>query len=142
MKFLARKTLGGFAPEDTAGEEYLRKIKLNDLLMVEVKRPRNGRHHRLYWALMNLVADNQEHYENAEAVHQAIKLATGHYTIVRGASGAEYHVGKKTSYEAMDQAEFSAYYERVCDVIAREFLPGVSSTQLKAEVEQMIGMAA
>jgi hypothetical protein len=42
----------------------------------------------------------------------------------------------------MDQTEFSDYYDRVCDVVAEQFLPGVKVAALKAEVESMIGIRA
>jgi len=142
MKFLARKGLGHLAPVDAAGEDALRKIKMDALVTIEVKRPRNGKHHRLYWALIGVVFQNQERYETPELIHSALKLATGHYDLVKSPSGKEYRIPKSTSFEAMDQSAFSAYYERVCDVIARDFLPGVSVDDIKAEVEQMIGARA
>jgi hypothetical protein len=40
----------------------------------------------------------------------------------------------------MDQSAFDIFYDRVCDLIAAHFLPGVTSDQLKAEVETMIGI--
>jgi hypothetical protein len=42
----------------------------------------------------------------------------------------------------MDQFEFSQFYDRVCDLVAKHFLPGVSVEALKAEVEEMIGARA
>lgn len=141
-RFLARKELSGLSAVDTAGEEALRKLKFGDVVSVEVKKPRNGKHHRLYWALISKVWENQERYETPELLHTAIKLAAGHYDVLQMPSGAEYRIPKSTSFEDMDQVEFSAYYDRVCDLIARHFLPGVSIDALKAEVESMIGARA
>jgi len=141
-KFLARKEFGRLVPADDAGEEALRKWKHGDVLTIEVKKPRNGNHHKLYWALVSLVYRNQSHYESPQVVHSALKLATGHYDLITSKSGQEYKVPKSTSFESMDQTEFSEYYDRVCDVIAQHFLPGVTASELKAEVEQMIGARA
>ena len=41
----------------------------------------------------------------------------------------------------MDQTEFSKFYDRVCDILAKHFLPGVTSAELKAEVSLMIGVS-
>lgn len=69
-RFLAQKHLGSLRPTDSSGEDALRKIGNGEVVSIEVKRPRNVKHHR----------------------------------------------------------------------IAKHFLPGVTSEQLRAEVETMTGM--
>lgn len=142
MKFLACKTLNGLAPADVAGEEALRKVKLGDFVTVEVKKPRNGKHHRLYWALVGVVHHNQDRYETTEQLHSALKIAAGHYDLLTMPSGQEYKIPRSIAFDKMDQVEFSQFYDRVCGLIAKHFLPGVSVDDLKAEVEQMIGARA
>lgn len=142
MKFLACKTLNGLAPADVAGEEALRKVKLGDFVTVEVKKPRNGKHHRLYWALVGIVHHNQDRYETTEQLHSALKIAAGHYELLTMPNGNEYKIPKSIKFDSMDQVEFSQFYDRVCDLVAKHFLPGVNVEDLKAEVEQMIGARA
>lgn len=142
MKFLARKDLGHLTPVDAAGEEALRKLRFGDVVTVEVKKPRNGKHHRLYWALIGIVFDNQDRYETTEQLHNALKIAAGIYTPLEMPGGVVHKVPGSISFESMDQTAFSQFYDRVCDLIAQHFLPGVSVEDLKAEVEQMIGARA
>ena len=142
MKFLACKTLGGLTPADVAGEEALRKIRVGDFVTVEMKKPRNSAHHRLYWALIGIVHQNQNRYETAEHLHTALKIAAGHYYILTMPNGNEYKIPRSIAFDKMDQTEFGAFYDRVCDIVAKHFLPGVSVEALKAEVEQMIGARA
>lgn len=142
MKFLARKDLGHLTPVDTAGEEALRKLKFGDVVTVEVKKPRNGKHHRLYWALVGIVHHNQDRYETTEQLHSAIKIAAGHYELLTMPNGNEYKIPRSIAFDKMDQTEFSAFYDRVCDLVAKHFLPGVSVESLKTEVEIMIGARA
>jgi hypothetical protein len=92
MKFLARKELGHLTPVDPAGEEALRKLKFGDVVTVEVKKPRNGKHHRLYWALIGIVHHNQDRYETTEQLHSALKIAAGHYDLLVMPNGNEYKI--------------------------------------------------
>jgi hypothetical protein len=141
-KFLARKDLGHLTPVDSEGEEAVRKMKMGAIVQVEVKQPRNINHHRLYFALVDVVFDNQERYETRDQLHNALKLATGIYDLLELPNGAQYKIPRSIAFHKMNQAEFSAFYDRVCDVIAKHFLPGVTSDDLKAEVASMIGVAA
>jgi hypothetical protein len=49
------------------------------------------------------------------------------------------YIPKSISFAKMSQEEFSAFYNRCCDLIAKHFLPGVTSAELHAEVALMIG---
>jgi len=61
----------------------LKKIKMNELVRVEVSRPRNVQQHNFYWALCRLVAMNHETLTNERMVDQAIKIRAGHVDLVR-----------------------------------------------------------
>lgn len=144
MKIVCRKLMGTLRPVDPVGEDALAKIKNNDLVMVEVKRARSIQHHRLYWALIGKVWENldQEDYPTADDLSDAIKIAAGHRVRLAMPDGSVAYSAKSIAFAKMDQTEFAAFYERVCDVIAMHFLPGVTSAELRSEVEQMIGAAA
>jgi hypothetical protein len=139
MKLLMQKHLGTLRPVDDAGAEALTKLKNGATLSVEVKQPRNGKHHRLYWALVGVVFQNQERYPDVETLHSALKIAAGIRTEIELPTGVKGYIPGSIAFHKMDQLDFSAFYDRVCDLIAKHFLPGVTSAELKAEVEQMIG---
>lgn len=142
MKFLARKDLGHLTPVDQTGEDALRKLAFGDIVRVEVKKPRNSKHHRKYWALVSMVWQNQERYETADQLHTALKLSAGIYDTITLPSGNEYRVPGSIAFDKMDQTDFSQFFDNVCDLVAKHFLPGVTSDQLKREVEEMIGAAS
>jgi hypothetical protein len=144
-KFLASKAFPGrLAPVDAMGEAALSKIKSGTVVEVEIKQPRNVKHHRMFWALMSIVWDNldQEKYPTVEDVAAAVKISAGLRTRIELPSGEVGFIPGSIAFAKMDQAQFSEFYERVCDLVARHFLPGVSKAELRSEVEQMIGMAA
>lgn len=137
------KTLGGLRPAEPRAEEWLMRVKLGACVAIEQpKLPRNPDHHRLYWALVALVWQNKDHdqYPTQEDLHAAIKIAAGLRTRIELPDGTVAFRPGSIAWSAMDQTEFSAFYDRVCDLVARYFLPGVTSRDLKAEVELMIGV--
>lgn len=144
MKFLARKQFGTLRPIDEAGEDALRKIKNGATIQVEIKQPRNVKFLRLYWALIGLVWDNLDHavYPTPENLSDRLKIALGVCTHFRLKDGTEGYQAGSIAFAKMNEAAFSAFYDRVADKLASEWLPGVTSEELKREVESMIGVAA
>jgi len=144
MKALFAKSGPIFRPVDDAGRELLAKLADGEIMRVEVKRPRSIQHHRLYWALLTVVHENIDgnRYPTVDDLHAAIKIAAGLRTRVELPDGTIGFIPGSIAFHRMDQDQFREFYDRVCDLISKHFLPGVSSDALKAEVAQMIGAAA
>lgn len=144
MRVLCYKQLGALRPADDAGRDALAKIGNGEIVSVEVKRPRNIRHHRMYWALLSIVHENLDgdRYPTVDDLHAAVKIAAGLRTRIELPDGTVGFIPGSIAFHKMSQDDFSAFYDRVCGLVAKHFLPGVTSEQLKAEVAQMIGMAA
>lgn len=140
-RFVARKHLGSLRPVDDAGEEALSKIAQGDLVMVEVKRPRNIKFHRMYWALVTIVWQQLDEYRypTADDLHAAIKIAAGLRTRIVLPDGTIGFIPGSIAFHKMDATEFAAFFDRVCNLIAKHFLPGVTDAELRAEVETLIG---
>lgn len=141
-RFLAAKHFGSLRPVDEAGEEVLHKIAHGELVEIEVKRRRNMKHHRMFWALATIVHNNldSERYPTVEDFVAALKIAAGLRTRIELPNGDVGFIPGSIAFHKMDQSGFDAFYNRVCDLIAKHFLPGVTSEELKAEVETMIGV--
>jgi len=141
-RFLAQKHLGGLRPIDANGEEALRKIKQGAAVMVEVKQPRNVAFHRQYWALVHIVWENMDgdRYPTPEDLHAAIKIAAGVRTRIELPNGEVGFVPGSVAFHKMGKETFSKFYDRVCDLVAKHFLPGVDQDELRAEVERLIGI--
>ena len=143
--FLAEKGLGGsLRPVDTNGEEVLRRIKSGTIVMVEVRKPRNVAFHRMYWGLVHIVWENMdgERYPTPEDLHAAFKIAAGIRTRIALPNGEVGFVPGSIAFGAMSEDEFSAFYDRVCDLVCLHFLPGVEKANLRLEVANLIGLPA
>lgn len=143
MKALFQHSHGTLRPVDEAGRELLGKYKDGEIVRVEVKKPRSLQHHRLYFALLTIVHDNLDgsRYPTVEDLHAAVKIAAGLRTRIELPDGTIGYIPGSIAFHKLSQDEFRAFYDRVCDLVAAHFLPGVTSDELKAEVQQMIGAA-
>ena len=137
MRAVFRKGLRGLEPVDSAAAESIATLPVGGMVMVEVTRARNIRHHRKWWALMSLIADNLPGV-SAETVCDMIKIGVGHVHAVKTKRGM-VSIPKSISFAAMDQAEFDRFYDHAVHYIASDVLPGVSSADLEREVLSMIG---
>jgi hypothetical protein len=136
--FLMQKHLGRLQAVDDVGQQYLSKIRQGETFLVEIKRARNPRQHRLYWALCGIVADNSDKYQDAEQVSMALKIATGHVIPhINPADGRTYWIPKSIAFHAMPQDEFAPFFDKCIAIVASRFLPGVTDAELRAELESM-----
>ena len=145
MKAIFFKHFQSLRPTDEAGKQMLEGIKQGDMVQVEIRRPRNVSHHRMFWALATLVWEqlDPETYPSPEDVVTELKIRTGHYTrrdIV--VDGQRYPVltPMSISFASLDEDQFSAFFDRCCDHIVANILPGVTNKDLKAEIAQMTGI--
>ena len=133
MKFLAVKRLSGLQPVDEAGETAMRKMGLGEVLTVEVKRPRNVRFHAKFFAMLQLILANQDHYKSLEDLLDVCKLRTGHCRTIQTKQG-EVRIPRSISFAAMDDTEFAQFYDRACGWVVTEVIPGLERRHLDQEV--------
>lgn len=136
---LLKHALGALRPVDAQGEEVLRGIKNGAIVKATIKRPRNVRHHRLYWGLVSILFDNQSRYSTPEELSDVIKVATGHCTVIQTGDGKEIRIPKSISFAKMDQDAFRQFFDRVVDLAVTRIIPGLSRDDLRREVLEMIG---
>lgn len=133
MKVMLIKTasgLRGATPQDQ--EEWakyrrrLETMKPGTWLRVESSRPRNGKHHRKMFALLQLVAENSETYDTTEKALVAVKLAAGYFDPMPDPrTGEIFPVLQSVSYDAMDQDAFEKFYSAALDGVLQVILPAM-----------------
>lgn len=134
-----RKHHGALRPENAAAVAAVEKIANGATVKVSISQPRNMKHHRLFWALMRLVWENQEHYENVDHMVVALKVALGHCDTVITKDGGTAYIPKSISFAKMDQTAFNEFWDRCLHLICKYFLPGADREELTREVYRMIG---
>ena len=137
MKSFFRRTLSGLTPDDEQAHKALRGLKPGEVVAVEVSRPRNLQHHRLYWAMCQKIADAID--VEAENISDVLKLRTGHSVTVQTKSGP-VQLPRSISFAAMGQADFRDFFERCCREICIAWLPHMSAKQVQTEILEMMGV--
>lgn len=122
MKLFVIKSLSGtIKPAYDSDFEHLKKMKAGEVYECEIKMPRNIKFHRKFFALINLVFQNQELYTNIEHLRKDLIIASGNYDTRYNLDGVEILEPKSISFAKMDESEFSELYTSVVDVICKYF---------------------
>lgn len=137
--YLKKTESGYLAPASAAAEEELAKIKVGTIVKCFVSKPRHLRHHRMFFALMDTVFQNQEKYESAEELLQWVKIFTGHCTVFvhPDRQGVSY-TPKSISFASMDQTQFDVFFENAVSVICKRIIPGLDRDSLIDEVLKIV----
>jgi hypothetical protein len=115
------RTLSGFKPAYDSDFELSKKIKLNEVYVYDFKKPRNYEFHKKFFALVNMVFQNQVQYTNIEHLRKDLIIESGNYDLRYDLLGVEIREAKSISFASMDEIEFSKLYDSVIDVIIKYF---------------------
>ena len=122
MKILLVKTLNNsFKAAYDSDLERIKRIKAGEEILCEITRPRNIKFHRKFFALLNMVLNNQEIYNNIEDLRRDLTIEAGFFTERANWLGEVVKEPKSISFAAMDDDQFSEFYDAVINTIVRCF---------------------
>lgn len=98
-----------------------KKIKVGEAYECEIKKPRNYELHKKFFALIDLVYQNQELYNNSEHLRKDLTIAAGYYDERYNFQGDCIIEAKSISFASMDNLEFQEFYSAVIDTIVKHF---------------------
>lgn len=133
-----QRHLGALRPTDALAEEVLAKVKPGEQVRVEIKRLRNPRQFRLYWALMGMLAGYAETRCSAEDVSDWIKVVVGHSYVAHYPDGTSQVKPASIAFGNLSQEKWESFFNKVVDFTCSKILHGTSNQTLKAELEAMI----
>lgn len=120
MKITLIKSLNGsLKPAYDSDYELVKKIPLNEPIIFEWSKPRNYLFHKKFFALINLVYQNQEVYNNIEHLRKDLTISAGYYDLRHNFDGVEIVEAKSISFAKMDENEFSEFYSKILDVVVK-----------------------
>jgi|GEM_PF-1675346 len=146
MKAMLLKTdkgLRGATPADhEAWSKFRRRLetmKPGTWIRMEWARPRHGKHHRKFFALLQLVAENSETYDTVEKALVAIKLVTGYCDpVIHPETGELLPVPRSISYDSMEQDEFDKFYSAAIDGVLRHILPHLDEEKAERLIDMIV----
>lgn len=124
---------------NAVAEGLLAKMKDGTILRAKPSMPRNVKHSNKYWAMIGLIGENLQQPIPKDVLSDYIKKGIGAVDIYWvGGKMVEYP--KSIAFDAMDQNDFSEFYERCLDFIVADLLPMMDRGAIRNEVEEMIGI--
>jgi hypothetical protein len=109
------------------------KVPQGKPVFVEVRQPRNAKHHRLYWTMCARIAEAVGC--EGEDISHILKIRTGHVKEVKTKRGIE-EIPLSISFKDMDQEKFRNFFDKCLYVIEHEI--GVARPDILAEMKDLI----
>jgi hypothetical protein len=119
--YLIKQSGGSFLPAFDTDYETMKKIKTGETIQVTYVKPRNIGHHRKFFALINMVFENQEVYTNAKHLRKELTKAAGYYDTYTNHKGITCYEAQSISFASMDQTDFDDLYQRFLDKVEEIF---------------------
>ena len=126
------------APTDSNG---LDAYPAHKPLKVKITQPRSLQQHRLYWSMLDLVAENLDQDVTGNDLHEWMKLKLGLCNAVRQRNGDTVMVTQSIAFDKMDQAEFRRFFDRAKVLLITHIILGLNSEALEREARMMLGEA-
>lgn len=133
-----RKTLNGLKPSNRLSQEAYDAIPLNSEVKAEITRPRHLKHHRKFFALLQVIFPHQTTYATMRAFRAALTCAAGHCETASLGDGRTILIPESISFGKLDQAGFESFYERALDVITTRILPSIDREDVEREIADVL----
>ena len=137
MKGLFRRSEHGLVPLDDELPGW-KRIKPGDIVDIEYVRPRSQQFHKLFFALLKLVADNQEQY-GMDEILDVVKIGVGHTRVIAMPGDFVFRVPKSISFASLDDDEFAAFFRSAVDFVISDLVP-LEREALLREVFDLAGL--
>lgn len=141
-EIFCRKDLAGrLVPDDDQSRERLARFRVGDPIRLQASKPRNYKYHQKFFALIEVVFENQEKYDSMEALRAELTMRAGWYEEHHHITGKVSYSPKSISFASMDQVEFEELFSKVIDVAIEYFLQGSTREEIEQAAMEVIGFA-
>lgn len=126
---------------DPTSFEVIQGIGYEEYLVATIRRPRRIRHHRLFFALVHKIFENQDRYATEAQLLNAIKIKTGYYdnqNVTIGGMTFQVFIPRSISFAKLDQTGFEQFYRRVIEFVVTEVIPGLDTDDLRNEILELV----
>lgn len=135
--YMVKQLNGTFKPAHDSDFELAKQIKVGDVYRFQFSKPRNYEFHKKFFALIELVFQNQELYDDREELRHDITIDAGFWTErVNRITGEVTKQAKSISFASMDEVDFSELYSKTLDTVIRVF--GWESTDIEENIAEFM----
>ena len=146
--FLIKTSNGSLIPADEDSAEAIRKQKIGQGFVVNLKKVRNIRFHRKFFALLNYAFDTWEPEgktykgqpvsKNFDQFRKDITILAGFYETAIRLDGTVRVTAKSISFANMDEIEFEQLYSKVIDVLLSRVFIGQTRADIDVVVNNLL----
>ena len=149
---LVKKRLGFLSAGDPHAKAIIDKMGIGEVALFSIRRIRNPKLHRKFFALIQFAFDNwrpDRTYEygsprgavekDIETFRRDLIIAAGFHKIVLGMDGKAYLEARSIAWDQMGEEEFTPLYEAVVRVLAQGFIPGMTPAEAERFVNELEG---
>ncbi len=143
------KTPTGIIPMTQTDEDTIKKWGNGEVVHATVKRPRNSKFHRKFFAMLQVGFEAWEPPEvehnglpaqkNFERFRKDVITAAGFYEPVVNLRGDVRAEAKSISFANMGEDEFAEVYNKCADVLLQRVLKTYTRDDLDAVVNELMG---
>lgn len=108
---------GNLVPVGDETKSAIQSLRRGEIIEAKISRPRNINHHRLFFAMLNLVLENQEKYRNTEDLLTIFCIATGHGRWIQTSPPVVMKKLWKKTWEFFEAAICESYIDSGRDVL-------------------------
>jgi len=119
--YLVKQLNNSFKVAYNSDFDKIKKLKAGELYKCEVKQPRNIGFHRKFFALINMLFQNQEIYNSSDRLRKDLIIEAGYFEEWADLQGVMQREAKSISFAKMKEDEFQSLYSNVIDVIVKYF---------------------
>ena len=133
---LVKTEAGTLAPGDEGAAKRVNKLAAGEVVLAEIRRPRNLAFHRKMFKLFTLAFNNWEPpptfmgvaiaRKSFETFREELTIAAGHYHIDLSLDGTPRLRAKSLKFDRMNEEEFREVYEGVVAVLTTGILKGMT----------------
>ena len=138
-RILYRRALDGFIPASDEAQDFFAGVKLGTIVELKGGKVRNGKYHRLYFAILKLISENSNPHISPAAALYFAKLVTGTGDAVIDSRGETHFIPGSISFAKMKQDDFEAFVQQSIPPIVGRFMAGSAAQDV---IEEAMSLAA
>ena len=110
------------------------KVAIGELIQGEYKIPRSQKFHRLYFALLNIMFENQDKELDFEKFRKLIMYEIGEVEVLGFSGNNVICIPKSISFSEMEESEFSIVYEKTLELALKSHFKGAD----RSDIEELL----
>ena len=138
MEIYLKKQGHCLIPDSNADNDKIALWADGDLIKCTTHKVRNPKFHRLVFAFLNFIFQNQERYETLDDLLIEFKLRSGYYAEHVTTKGVLVYVPKSISFEKCDELQFRELYNKWIDIAIKYFVPTMTKLEVERAVELIL----